>query len=277
MTSPKGFVLLVACFIVGQSTLQSFGFLKDLFGTHRGQRERPGFWYQVQPGDTLFGLSQAYHIPVRALKRVNRLPSNNLPLKRIWIPRGTYNLADNDLPHPHPRKVTKKISRPAPAKSTPVAKASSPSQKPKAKVKAKARFQWPVKTPVIPEKGVFGIASGGGRNSGIWIEAAANQPVYPARAGKTVFAGELQGYGQTVILDHMDNYFTVYSHLGKLGRLKKNQKIPAKQILGYTQVQRNKKPALLGFEIRHLNEAMDPLLFLDRRGAKIKKKAKENE
>jgi murein DD-endopeptidase MepM/ murein hydrolase activator NlpD len=278
MSPFKLVILLVLCLISLQPSLQSQSFLKNLFRAQRGQRERPGFWYQVQPGDTLFGLSQAYHTPVQELKRINRLHSDNLPLKRIWIPRGTYNLAKNDLPHPHPRKKRIKIPKPAPKKPRSMVGGSGPSPKtaPKSRPKQKAKrthmdFQWPVKSPVIPEKGFFGMVSGENRNSGIWIEVGEDQPVYPARSGKTVFAGHLQGYGHTVILDHLDNYFTVYSHLGKLNRLKKNQKIASKQVLGYTKSPKNQKQALLGFEVRHLNEALDPLLFLDRNRAKIRK------
>ena len=228
-------IILVLLMSNATSNLMAVGFFKNLFGTRQGQRERPGFWYQVEPGDTLFSISRAYKVSIAELKKTNRLEDDRLPLKKIWIPRSTYDPSKSDLPHPHPRKAQQKINVPKTPKSTKI-KPESATNLTKANQNApaaskKPKFQWPVMKPVMNQLGLFGAKPAETRNSGILIEVSENTPVHPAREGKTVFKGHLKGYGNTVILDHQDNYFTVYAHLGKISKLRDGASIRTDEVL----------------------------------------------
>ena len=49
---------------------------------------------------------------------------------------------------------------------------------------------------------------------GLDILAPAGEPVLAMQAGEVVFAGEdIDGYGQTVIIRHQDELFSIYSYL----------------------------------------------------------------
>ena len=53
-------------------------------------------------------------------------------------------------------------------------------------------------------------------NRGIDLAAKPGATVRAAAAGKVGFAGEFRGYGNLVIIEHDDNLFSVYGHLGEI-------------------------------------------------------------
>jgi murein DD-endopeptidase MepM/ murein hydrolase activator NlpD len=258
-------ILIFAC-IGGISSTHAFGFLKRIFHSGKSSENiREGFWYQVKPGDNLWRLSRKFNVSEDQIKRANKITGNILPVKKIYIPRSVYTPGTKDLP-PKPAKTNR--SNPAPVhtktrnnptvKSVPVAKPPKSST-----VKKEPLFQWPVAKPVLAKNGKYGQKKGEIVNTGILLEVLARQSVTASRTGKVVFSGFLDGYGNTVILDHKDDYFTVYAHLGECAKnLKYGSSVTQGQNVGHTGLSGNVKKPVLHFEIRHLNKALDPLLFL---------------
>lgn len=72
---------------------------------------------------------------------------------------------------------------------------------------AMSDWQWPVRGPVSsffgPRLGRF--------HAGLDIRAARGTPVLAAREGRVLFSGGKNGYGQVVILKHLDGY-SLYAH-----------------------------------------------------------------
>jgi murein DD-endopeptidase MepM/ murein hydrolase activator NlpD len=52
----------------------------------------------------------------------------------------------------------------------------------------------------------------GSKHEGIDIAAPAGSPIWAARKGRVVFAGEQDGYGRIVVLEHDDDRVTIYAH-----------------------------------------------------------------
>ena len=52
-------------------------------------------------------------------------------------------------------------------------------------------------------------------HKGVDIEAPAQSPVRAVFPGKVVFSGKIGGYGQLLILDHGDQYYSLVGHLGE--------------------------------------------------------------
>ena len=50
--------------------------LGKIIGKRKGHRERPGFYYQVKQGDSLYSLSRRFHVDVVKLKEANRIKGN---------------------------------------------------------------------------------------------------------------------------------------------------------------------------------------------------------
>jgi len=70
-------------------------------------------------------------------------------------------------------------------------------------------FIWPVKGRV---EGRFGQSSGGAISRGIYIRPFSGRDIVASMSGRVVFANDnFAGLGRTVIIEHKDNFFTVYS------------------------------------------------------------------
>jgi len=123
----------------------------------------------------------------------------------------------------------------------------------------KAYFSWPVRGSVISR---FGDKAEGSVNKGIDICAAEGRNVSASRPGRVVYCDSyLKGFGQTVIIDHLDGYQTVYSYnsdiLVKVGDTVRQNQVIAK----VGQSGRAKQP-MLHFEIRRDGEPQDPARYL---------------
>lgn len=78
--------------------------------------------------------------------------------------------------------------------------------------------------------------------------------VKPVFQGKIAFAGDLDSYGLTVIVDHSDHFYTVYSNLAQV-TVQEGDTVTPNQIFASTQKE-------LYFEIRHFSDALDPKQWL---------------
>jgi lipoprotein NlpD len=132
------------------------------------------------------------------------------------------------------------------------------------------RFIWPVSGKVVATFGTESITTDvNGRkvetakimNNGIKIAAAAGAPVIAAGAGKVVYSMLLEKFGNTIIIEHDDDFKTVYYDLGKrvvetLQRVRKGEPI------GYMDGKAANSETYMHFEVRHRNKPRDPLSFL---------------
>jgi septal ring factor EnvC (AmiA/AmiB activator) len=92
---------------------------------------------------------------------------------------------------------------------------------------------------------------------GIDIEAPLGDEIKAVAAGRVVFADRFTGYGNMIIVDHGERYFTVYAHLSSL--LKKNGE-PVRQgdPLGLVGDSDSLAGTRLYFEIRKDGRPVDP-------------------
>jgi lipoprotein NlpD len=122
----------------------------------------------------------------------------------------------------------------------------------------KKRFIWPVKGKVVSH---FGIQSNRMYYNGIRIAAGEGTAVQAAADGLVIFSAPLKDYGETIIIQHEEQYATVYTYLG------------IRTVRGESRVKKGDRIAFLGkaddqaepylhFEIRYKNKARNPLFFL---------------
>lgn len=118
------------------------------------------------------------------------------------------------------------------------------------------KFDWPVKGKVVSK---FSPES-----KGIFIKAAPDSSVKSISAGEVVFAGQMKGYGNLIIVDHLDGMFSIYGN-NKKNLVKKGDNVKAAQKLA---VSSEKNPSKVYFEIRSLNqdkgepESVDPMKYM---------------
>lgn len=111
--------------------------------------------------------------------------------------------------------------------------------------------------------GRFGAprAEGGTRWRGIFIGADGGQDVRAVAAGEVVFSDWLRGYGNLVILDHGDDYLTVYGNNDSLFGLV-GDRIPAGAAIATVGASGGASRSGLYFEVRHQGEPVDPLRWV---------------
>jgi septal ring factor EnvC (AmiA/AmiB activator) len=98
-------------------------------------------------------------------------------------------------------------------------------------------------------------------NNGMNIGAAAGAPVAAVAAGTVEFADRLPGFGQCVILDHGDGYYTLYAHLAHVFAAK-GAAIARGQVIAEVGRPAPGEEAQLYFEVRHGRTPLDPADWL---------------
>lgn len=96
---------------------------------------------------------------------------------------------------------------------------------------------------------------------GVDLRAGAGTPVAAVGAGTIVFAGWLKGYGNLVIIDHGNNYHSLYAHLASMA-VEVGNEVEEGEDLGTVGDTGSLKGAYLYFEIRKAGQAVDPMPWL---------------
>ncbi len=94
--------------------------------------------------------------------------------------------------------------------------------------------------------------------NGINIRAAKGTPVRAVFAGKVLFAGSLDGYGNLLILGHGKDYHSLYGHLDEI-LTRVGHSIRKDQIIGRSGDTGSLMGETLYFEIRHKGKPVEPV------------------
>ncbi len=97
--------------------------------------------------------------------------------------------------------------------------------------------------------------------SGIVIQADRGEPIRAVFGGKILFASWLKGYGNMIIVDHGDNYYTVYAHAEELFASKGNI-VEKGEVVATVGDSGSLSGPSLHFEVRHHGKPVDPLAWI---------------
>lgn len=108
----------------------------------------------------------------------------------------------------------------------------------------------------------FGLIKGGEHpyailSKGVFISAAKGSPIKSVFNGSISYAGEIPGYGRTLIVDHGDHYYSVYSNTQQV-QVKVGDEVTASQVIAKVGEAPYESNPGLYFEIRHFSEPYDP-------------------
>jgi len=237
-----------------------------------------GVYHQVRSGQTLYAISKAYKADVDYIARVNGLsdPSQLKTGQKLFIPGatelqyvpltksspGTVHKNTPVKPHPvqaKPKKIRKSPAKPRKAVAIKKKKAAPPVKRvilPAPPVKRK--FSWPARGKLLKK---FGTKKGH-TGKGIEISIKRNTPVLAAAAGRVVYSGNgLSGYGNLIVIEHDNNYVTIYGFNSK-NLIKTESFVSRGQAIALSgQAPSSNIPALY-FEIRYGKKMIDPILYL---------------
>ena len=98
-------------------------------------------------------------------------------------------------------------------------------------------------------------------NNGVNIAAPAGAPVAAVAGGTVEFRDHLPGFGQCVILDHGDGYYTLYAHLARVF-VAAGAEIARGQVIAEVGRPAPGEEPQLYFEVRHGRTPLDPADWL---------------
>jgi septal ring factor EnvC (AmiA/AmiB activator) len=128
----------------------------------------------------------------------------------------------------------------------------------------RGRLPWPVKGDIRARFGTVVNPRFGTQvlQKGIEIAAAEGTPVRAVAGGRVVYAGWLEGYGNTVVLDHGNDFFTLYAHASQL-LVRQGADVRAGSEIAHVGATDALDGPGLYFEVRQGAEARDPLEWLE--------------
>lgn len=99
------------------------------------------------------------------------------------------------------------------------------------------------------------------KNNGIDIRAAYGDNVNAVAPGKVVYADRFMGYGNMVLIDHLDGYYSLYGHLAEI-LVETGVDVTVGRIIGRIGESGSLSGPLLHFELRKDGRPVDPLAYL---------------
>jgi len=99
------------------------------------------------------------------------------------------------------------------------------------------------------------------KNNGIDISASYGDNVYAVAPGKVVYADRFMGYGNLILVDHLDGYYSLYGHLSEI-IVNVGDEITGGKIIARIGETGSLSGPMLHFELRKDGKPVDPLAYL---------------
>ena len=97
--------------------------------------------------------------------------------------------------------------------------------------------------------------------SGIEIQTERGEPIAAVYAGKILYADWFKGYGNMIIIDHGNNYYTVYAHIEEAFK-STGDTVKAGEVIATVGDTDSITGPKLYFEVRHHGKPLDPMQWL---------------
>lgn len=228
-----------------------------------------GVYHTIEPGQTLYRIARIYDIPEAELARVNRIhdPTRLQVGYKLYIPGATRlrqvpaSAKGSAPPAAPPKSVARapKVSAPSSQdkQKTPAPPKMSPTE-PAGPTKRKGDFVWPIKGKVVRQFGT----SKGETTKGIEISCREGEPVIAAAPGKVIYSGNsIRGYGHLIIVEHADDFFTVYGY-NRQNLAKTNDYVGQGDRIASCGQPPSAQSSRLHFEVRKGKQAVNPIFYL---------------
>jgi len=267
----------------------------DLESKYRGS-------YTVRPGDSIYGISRTYGVPVGELQQANgitdvrtvkagavlRVPGAGAapasqPLQRVAAadPPPSYqqptsqpaapSYQNSYAPSSEPQQPTMiNGAQPGGSNYTQVATRNTNdiamgTATPPAQPRQSSAGSDKLRWPVSGRIiSGFGQRSDGTHNDGINMSVPLGTQVHAAEGGTVAYAGsELKGYGNLILLRHDNGWVTAYAHNDQL-MVKRGDKVQRGQVIATAGRSGSVDQPQVHFELRQGSKPVDPVPFLER-------------
>jgi lipoprotein NlpD len=209
--------------------------------------------YEVKRGDTLYSIALEHGVDYRSLAQWNTLDD---PAK-IRVGQVLRVKPEEPRDAPVGRGVIIGRVEPRPLESRPLDSPPAAQAKPKPLPPADAdslKFIWPAKGKII-------AAFEQTRGKGLDIDGKVGDPIVASAKGKVTYVGAgIRGLGKMLIIQHSDEFLTVYAHTSQI-MVKEQQAVERGQKIAEIGTSDADQP-MLHFQIRKLGRPLDPKQFL---------------
>ncbi|MBN1501159.1 MAG: M23 family metallopeptidase [Spirochaetes bacterium] len=218
-----------------------------------------GIYYTVRSGDTLSEISLKYKTDIEKIVELNGIRKNKILVNsRIFIPDAV------EIQKPV-KKAVKNENVKTNRNTENIHTVTSPKSDNNVKqtISAKMMFLWPAEGKITSSFGMrkHPILKKQKFHNGIDIGLNIGTEVRAAASGKVIFTGVKEGYGNLIVIEHKDNYITVYAHLSEMN-VKKDEQINAGEVIGLSGSSGTVTGPHLHFEIRKYLTPLNPSAFL---------------
>lgn len=205
-----------------------------------GSFQNPSTFHVVRSGETLSKIGKDFQVSWQELASLNNIsqPDFIQPGQRLLIPLKNQSLVQGmDHDHMQCDSNQKEIRAYVPENHS----------------VHNHLFSWPLQGRLTSPYGLRGERM----HQGIDIAAPTGSAIQAAASGKVIYAGWIQGYGLTVILEH-DGYRTLYAHASKL-EVTQGQRVQQGSIIAKVGSTGRSTGPHLHFEIQRGTVAVNPL------------------
>ena len=199
--------------------------------------------YVVKSGDNLWDISRKFNVPMTDIARANHLGDASILRAGQTLRIPGKKITSENKPTPRENKVPTHTLPP--------------------------EYETPVSTNILflmPLKGK--ILSYYDRNPdillrhGILISSEPHAGVLSSAEGIVSYSDFMKGFGQVVMIQHSDNFITVYANLTDV-RVSVGDRVRQGNLIAYLgKVFRQGSSSLLYLEFRHKGSAVNPLFYL---------------
>jgi len=222
-----------------------------------------GIFYKIKKGDTLSLIAKNYDADIEEISRSNNIDAKRIIAgKTIFIPDAKNLVAKKDKKHKEINIADKKSNKREEIAVNKKDKNSETEGKSKTEY-AKLHLSWPIRGPITSGFGnrINPLSGYKTFHCGLDIGAEIGTPVKAAADGRVIFSGWKDAYGKIIVIQHKNDYITVYAHNSELlvdenEVVKKGQKIALSGMTGATTGPH------LHFEIRKGIVPLNPLRIL---------------
>lgn len=214
-----------------------------------------GVWYTVERGDSVGLIARRHGVPVEDVIELNGLVDPDA--LEVGQPLFLYGI-DELLG----RKARESAAKAGGAAHTTAKPTPKPTGAASGRATGKVRFVWPV------DQGK--LTSGFGRrdrrlHKGIDLAADPGTPIKAAAGGEVIYSDNKQrGYGNLIIVQHADDFVTVYAH-NRRNLVDEGEMVRQGAVIAEVGNTGRSTGPHLHFEIRLKSKAVDPLIHLPAR------------
>jgi len=216
-----------------------------------------GIYHTVKKNQTLWRICKTYKVSLQDVAELNNIKKTS-QIKagdKIFIPGAKRVLWVKPVTKAPTKQTTKTTVKKKKRKT------SSKKSYQKKIISHSGMFKWPVRGTVIKRFGIYNKT----KHDGINIKAPSGTAVKASSPGKVIFSSFLEGYGNTIIIEHKNSYVTVYgNNRANLVRIGKIVKTGEKIATVGASAEKSNTPHL-HFQIRKYDNPRNPAFYLQKR------------